>query len=893
MVSQWRPATLALETMAAAFESDAISTRSSAGGGGLAVVWLRLRGTLRSRRSGYLALVVIIALLGGLSMGSLAAARRTQSSYPVFDASTHPSDLNVAVYLYASNGVPISATASNRFTRAISAVKDVARVRTVTTIELAPLNRSGAPELKNLGLVIPVGSLDGLYTAQDRLAAVAGQLADPRRAGQVELTASAAQLLGLHLGQRVPFGLYTPAESAKPGFGSPSVPPAEVVDASVVGIVEVNSQVVQDDVDRAYGYVFVTPALLREAIRIGAASAQPVLYAIQVRGGEANVPSVERAIVRLVPPGSTYTLHVLSRTVSQVELALKPESLAIGGFGIIAGLVCLLLAVQAISRQVRAGEEDRQVLRSLGLGPLLSAGDGLAGVLLAVLAGTVVAFAVAVALSPLAPLGPIRPVYPRRGVSFDWTVLGVGVAVLVVVLFLAGLLSAYRDAPHRVRRRSQGPLVVSGLVGRAEAVGLPVSGIIGTRFALEPGRGRTAVPVRSALFGAILAVVTVVATLTFADSLTTLVATPRLYGWNWSYAIDPSLDVPPAALPLLSHDRDVAAFTGIEYYVVNLDGQQVPVIITLPNVLSPRAGGGVDPAVAPPILSGTGVEASHDVVMGAATLAGLHKRVGDWVTLTVGNASDGPLYVGPTRLHIVGTTTLPAVGYASFVQDHTSMGYGALFPFAAMPASYRSAVLSGDPNEDGPPLVFVRMRPGVSAASGRANLDSVAGAANRMLAADPATIGNSVSVLGVERPAQIVNYKTIGSTPVVLAVGLAAGAVAALGFTIYAAVRRRRRDLALLKAVGFTPRQLARAVAWQATVPALVGIVAGIPLGIVGGRLLWDAFAHNLNAVPDPRVPVLAVVLVALGALVFANLVAIPPGRRAARTPTSMLLRTE
>ena len=109
--------------------------------------------------------------------------------------------------------------------------------------------------------------------------------------------------------------------------------------------------------------------------------------------------------------------------------------------------------------------------------------------------------------------------------------------------------------------------------------------------------------------------------------------------------------------------------------------------------------------------------------------------------------------------------------------------------------------------------------------------------------------------------------------------------------TLAASVRRRRRDLALLKALGFTPRQLAAAVAWQATVTAVVGVVVGIPLGIVVGRELWTLFARNINAVPDPTVPVLSVFLVGLGALVFANLVAALPGRDAARTPTALVLR--
>jgi ABC-type lipoprotein release transport system permease subunit len=96
-----------------------------------------------------------------------------------------------------------------------------------------------------------------------------------------------------------------------------------------------------------------------------------------------------------------------------------------------------------------------------------------------------------------------------------------------------------------------------------------------------------------------------------------------------------------------------------------------------------------------------------------------------------------------------------------------------------------------------------------------------------------------------------------------------------------------------LKAVGFTRRQLASTVAWQATVAALLGVIVGVPVGIAVGRWLWTLFAHGINAVPLPAVPVLEVTLVALGALAFANVVALLPARIAARTPTAVLLRTE
>ena len=68
-------------------------------------------------------------------------------------------------------------------------------------------------------------------------------------------------------------------------------------------------------------------------------------------------------------------------------------------------------------------------------------------------------------------------------------------------------------------------------------------------------------------------------------------------------------------------------------------------------------------AVSPPVLSGHGLEASNQVVMGAATLDVLHKKVGETVFLSYGTPADAPIYIPPTPLKIVGTATFPAVGF--------------------------------------------------------------------------------------------------------------------------------------------------------------------------------------------------------------------------------------
>ena len=401
---------------------------------------------------------------------------------------------------------------------------------------------------------------------------------------------------------------------------------------------------------------------------------------------------------------------------------------------------------------------------------------------------------------------------------------------------------------------------------------MPETAVSGVRFALEPGVGRNAAPVRSAILGSVLAVLVVVATVTFGASLRTLISHPALYGWNWTYELTANQGgvIPGTrAAHLLARDHQVAAWSGISFDVMHIDGQHsVPVLDEAP-----------DAAVAPPLLSGHGVEGSHQIVLGAVTLGQLNKRVGDTVVVNNG--------LKAVRFRIVGTATMPTIGGGQGNQ-HLEMGTGALLSTRVFPSDGEEA---GYPNlpgyAPGPSAILVRMNNGATTtATALHSLQRIAGATST-----PAD--NGVEVLAVQRPAEIVNYRSMGSTPAILGAALAAGAVAALGLTLVASVRRRRRELALLKTLGFTHRQLAGAVAWQSTVAVLIGTVLGIPLGIIAGRSLWILFAHEIDVVPTPTVPALTVVLIGVGALILANVVAAVPGRIAARTPTALLLRSE
>jgi hypothetical protein len=472
-----------------------------------------------------------------------------------------------------------------------------------------------------------------------------------------------------------------------------------------------------------------------------------------------------------------------------------------------------------------------------------------------------------VALSPLAPLGPVRPYYPDPGVAFDWTVLGLGMTVLVVVLGSVAIMLVAQRAPQRsgMRRSPQAPSRIEGAAGTG---GLPVSAVTGIRFALEPGAESEAVPVRSAILGATLAVVVIIATVVFSSSLNSLVSHPRLYGWNWNYALiggGGAGDIPAAqSATLLDHDPSVAAWSAYWFGNLQIDGLTVPVL-----------GGSPGASVAPPILTGHGLDRPGQIVLGPGTLAQIHKSVGDTVTVRYGTDT-------PHLLRIVGTTTMPAVGVAG-VTGHASMGTGAVVSYQLLPASVRDQF---NQSPAGPNAEFVRLKPGADARTALRSLNRIAAEVST-----PENYGNQV--YGVQRPAEIVNYRSMGTVPLILGLALTAGAVTALGLTLVASVRRRRRSMAMLRTLGFTGRQLRASVAWQSSVSVVIGLVVGVPLGIVVGRLLWDLFARNIYVVPSPTVPALAIVAITFGGLVLGNLVAAIPGRIAARTPVALLLRTE
>ena len=839
----------------------------------------RLRATFYKNWSGYLAVVLLVGALGGLAMGSIAGARRTESAFPMYLATTNASNLQANIW---NLGESINGPATKNLVRELTHLKGVKSVASAPSMLVLPLAPNGQPAPTAGAIegdeVDIEGSTGGMYFRSDRVSVIAGRLARANSTSEMNATTLAAHFLHWHVGQVIRFAAYTPAQVQSPTFDPSAANASSVHSVKLVGLIEFTDQIASDDVDRLPSFVLMTPALTH----LWQSSSALPFYGFTLTDGNSDVAAVEREIIHILPRSTVNAFHLTSIVTGQVQRASKPESFALGVFGAIAAMAALLIAGLTLARRLSADATDQSVLRAMGASSFTAALDASLGLLAAVLLGSLLALVVAVLLSPLTLIGPIRQVERSPGFAFDWTVLGIGVAVLVVGLGVFTCALAYRMATRRFGERHEPIEHRSSIVDAASRAGLSVAALVGLRFTLQRGRSQNSVPVRSVIVGAALAITVIVATVTFGSSLSTLNSHPALYGWNWNYALDTGAGgtVPPVAGQLLNHDPDVAKWTGFSFGDAQLNGLTVPLL-----------SGQIRAPLSPPILSGHGLDANNQVVVGAATLAQLHKKVGDTIYFSYGAKKNAPVYIAPTPVVIVGSATFPAIGTSGTL--HPSMGTGVLFANNAEPASFRRVTSSSDPNLNGPDIVVVRLRKGVSSRVGLASLRAISVKANKVLAADPDAAGDSTFVVGVQRPAEIVAYQSTGATPAVLSSALVVGAVVALGLALANSVRRRRRELALLKTLGFTQRQLATTVAWQASLTAFVGVIVGVPAGIALGRWLWILFAREIYAVPEPTVPVLQVVLIAFGALLVANIVAALPGRIAARTSTAMVLRAE
>ena len=142
-------------------------------------------------------------------------------------------------------------------------------------------------------------------------------------------------------------------------------------------------------------------------------------------------------------------------------------------------------------------------------------------------------------------------------------------------------------------------------------------------------------------------------------------------------------------------------------------------------------------------------------------------------------------------------------------------------------------------------------------------------------------------------PAEVANLRNIRSMPAWLAAFVVLLGVASLLHVLYVTVWRRRSELAVLRSIGLTPRQTAGCLIWQALTITGIGLVVGVPLGLVIGNAAWFAVANPIGVATDAAPQPTMIGSAVLVSLLVAVLLAVVPGWGAARARPAQSLRVE
>jgi hypothetical protein len=262
----------------------------------------------------------------------------------------------------------------------------------------------------------------------------------------------------------------------------------------------------------------------------------------------------------------------------------------------------------------------------------------------------------------------------------------------------------------------------------------------------------------------------------------------------------------------------------------------------------------------------------NQIGLGATTMRQAGAQVGSVVHVTVSLPSGGKRTL-PFR--VVSQISFPAIG------GPVGLGTGVAFTIAG----YEAAVCPPGPGQPACRRAVGGTNDGVVLAS------VVSGPRGQTAIKQYLNEGAANATLPIT-PTSLINFGEAVNFPLIFGVMLAVFGAATLLHLLVVSVTRRRREVGLLKVLGFVNSQVVSAVAWQATTLALVGIVIGVPLGVVVGRAVWRTFANNLGVVSDSVVPIWLIGVLVAGVLVVANLIAVAPALVATRSKPGELLRT-
>lgn len=840
-----------------------------------AIGWL-IRARLRARWAA-LAVIALVAALGATgTLVALSAADRTANAYARYRERANVGDVTINPSLISRD--------IDRVIRTLPGVESVTSAALFAAGDPnARPSRDPETVAKNESIQV-LGSADGRYIDMDRPAIVKGRL--PTGHNEALVNVEYAKDQHIHVGHVFPLGFLSRRDQLS-NQDAPAPKPFAFERVKVVGIATLSDEVLPDgvyfryriivsrDIAARYDCLPEAPgpnATMEEAVVIVAPAGCGTsykFYSLKIRGGDHGVSAALDAFSResdalnaklpkaLRANGFGYAL--VTKTTARDERDRIDRSLA----PITAALFVLAAAAAAISvatlglvlaREASRARNDQLAWWRLGLTTRARAAVIAVPLAIAIGAGLLVAVGGAWLLSPIAPVGTVRSVDPSPALEISGLVW-LGVVALTAVFAALVTLVAFRSSRHVGARRGRTP---SSSIRRLLRISRRPEVDEGIRAAYGTNRGAGLVVT---LAGSAVAVF--LAALVFGTSLSALTSTPVSYGWPWDLAAIGNFgfggfDIHKVGATL-DHRSDVRSWTALGFSsAILVDHEAVPALYTVDK----RSTLDV------PIIRGRLPIAADEVALGSRTAAELHLALGDKVTVA-------GFEVASRRATVTAIVVLPSLG--PFQADRAAPGRGILIPEAMVKKlSVRRGVA----------FVGIELAPGVDRTA------ALAGLRDEIGPWDP----TGYPVLRYSnpiRPPEIINARSVRVAPLLVGGLLVFAATIGLAVAIVISVRARRREMAVLRTLGFTSRQLRVSVRVQALAMMLGGFVVGAPIGIAVGHIAWRAFASELGVVTVTSTPVGWIVATGVGGAVIAALAAARPARVAALTKPAVTLRAE
>jgi len=479
----------------------------------MSAVWMYARNELRARWRAWFAIALMVGVAGGVVMAAAAGARRTDSAVARFLVRAHAS--NAFVGADPSRFQAIASLPQVETAAALSRMLMADQVGQTKGVEVSTLAFMDTSIPKFPSPIVP-----------------AGRLFDPSKADEAVVNEQALKRHVFSLGQRVTLTAFTPEQLNAALSGANLVPKGPSATVRVVGAVKITTDLTTSNPPPNVIYtgndaLFLTPALYKQ---IGAGVAQYPGLTVRLRGGAAEAQAFQRAVASLTQGQAFVGLGGDDdQAAAEAQRATHTEAVALWLFTALAGGAALLVIGQSISRQIFVGSGDRGTLGAIGMTRAQTMLVPLVHVFVVSITGVLIGVSIAILLSPLAPLGLAREAEVDIGFHLDLPVVLIGVAAILVLLVARATLPAWLASRAVDSDVAHKPVRAADALARA---GLPAPSVAGVRMALDPGRGRHAVPIRTAIAGSVLATTVLITAIAFGASLSHLADSPRLQGWT-------------------------------------------------------------------------------------------------------------------------------------------------------------------------------------------------------------------------------------------------------------------------------------------------------------------------------------------------------------------------